>query len=106
MKKAEQYGYLLAALWEGEGKSLEAAKEYCGARGIAEPEAAGELLQEMEKKGWIRIEDGKIRVLITRKEFEEKGLAGLSKFSQSFANGGSKDKMIYNPPSTSFTGRP
>lgn len=101
MKKKDKQYYILSELWNNGHITVGALLQTCQERGItADQKELEELLQEMADKKLIVRNSGSVKPLITRNEYESKGLA---KYAQTFINGGSQDKAVYNPPSTTFT---
>lgn len=103
MKKSEQIYYILTELWNNEKIPSDKLAQTCHERGItASKKEYNNLLQEMAGKKLILQDGAFLKPLITKHEYETKFFSG---FAQTFINGGSQDKAIYTPPSTTFTAR-
>lgn len=101
MKKKDQHFYILCKLWDEEKISSQKLREFCIQKGIVESkEEFDGLLEELLKKQEITCKDGMIKVVISYNDYKAKG---FDAFSQTFINGGSKDKMIFTPPNTNIT---
>lgn len=103
MKKKDQILYILQELWVTNGISTKQMINFCMNRGIIKNENEfSPILEVMKENKWVNIIESSIYPSITKTEFN--GISFSSK-TQTFLNGGSNDKMIYNTPNTSFTGR-
>lgn len=101
MKKNEQIRYILTRLFQEGPASAENLQDYCANRGIAgTPEEFNSILEHMTKKKYVAMEEGQVKPIITEQEAKK---FGVEDFLRTFANGGSQDKMIYSPSSTSVT---
>lgn len=101
MKKKEKYHYVLSQLWEEENRTIKMLEEFCLNRNIvASKDEFSELINDMENKHLISTEGKYVKALITKNEYES---GTFSAFSQTFANNGSQDKMIFTPPSTNVS---
>lgn len=101
MKKNEQIRYILTRLFQEGPAAVGNLQDYCINRGIAgSSEEFLSILDQMAKKKYITAEEGRVKPIITEQEAKK---FGVEDFLRTFANGGSQDKMIYSPSSTSVT---
>ncbi len=102
MKRRDQIKYVLDKVWEENHIPINKLRLYCTERGIIDQSAFEQLISYMEKKGCIILKDEMIESKITKNDYKK---LNLSDRAFTFVNGGSKNKMVYTPPNTSFTSR-
>lgn len=102
MKRKEQIFYILNKVWETNQINKSKLLQYCLDSGIADESTFEQLLSYLEVKGYISFNDDLVITKITKNDYKK---LSLSDRAFTFVNGGSRDKMVYNPPNTSFTSR-
>lgn len=103
MKQKEQFLYILKELWETNGISVKHLTNFSMNRGIIKKEdEIIPLIEQMRDNNWITVLEDTIHPNINKTEFSK---ISFTNMAQTFVNGGSHDKMIYNTPNTPFTVR-
>jgi len=102
MKRKDQIIYILNKVWETNQINKAKLLLYCSDSGIVDESTFEQLLSYLEKKGYIAVKDDFVITKITKNDFSK---LSITDRAFTFVNGGSRDKMVYNPPNTSFTSR-